>query len=92
VWVLDKAGIHTSRAVKAARPGQRELGVHLHYLPPYSPELNRIEPVFKQVKHHETPVRSYTSKAGLRAAVEAGFDSFRRRLAAKCDKELRLAA
>jgi putative transposase len=92
VVVLDNAGIHTSRAVKAARPGLRELGIYLYYLPAYSPELNRIEPVFKQVKHHDIPVRSYTSKADLRQAVEAGFDSYRRRFATKCDKELRLAA
>jgi transposase len=92
VVVLDNAGIHTSKAVKAARLDLRRLGIHLYYLPAYSPELNRIEPVFKQVKHHDMPVRSHTSKDDLRQAVEAGFDSFRRRLAAKCDKELRLAA
>ena len=53
--VLDNAGIHTSKVVKAARPGLAKLGIYLYYLPPYSPELNRIEPVFKQVKHHEIP-------------------------------------
>ena len=92
VVVLDNAGIHTSKAVKAARPGLAARGIYLYYLPAYSPELNRIEPVFKQVKHHDIPVRSYTTKADLRTAVEAGFDAFRRRLRANCDKELRLAA
>ena len=92
VVVLDNAGIHTSKAVKAARPGLAKRGIYLYYLPPYSPELNRIEPVFKQVKHHDMPVRSHTSKADLRKAVEDGFDSYRRRLAAKSDKEPRLAA
>jgi putative transposase len=71
VVVLDNAGIHTSKSVKAARPGLRDLGIYLYYLPAYSPELNRIEPVFKQVKHHDMPVRSYTSKDHLRHAVEA---------------------
>jgi putative transposase len=92
VVVLDNAGIHTSKAVKAARPGLAQLGVFLYYLPAYSPELNRIEPVFKQVKHHEMPTRSFTSKAELRAAVEDGFETYRRRLQTKCDKEPRLAA
>jgi transposase len=92
VVVLDNAGIHTSKAMKAARPGLAKLGVYLYYLPAYSPELNRIEPVFKQVKHHEMPTRSFTSKADLRAAVEDGFEAYRRRLLAKSDKELRLAA
>ena len=92
VVVLDNAGIHTSKAVKAARPGLAKLGIYLYYLPAYSPELNRIEPVFKQVKHHEMPTRSFTSKADLRQAVEDGFDAYRRRLGVKGDNELRLAA
>ena len=92
VVVLDNAGIHTSKVVKAARLGLAKQGIYLYYLPPYSPELNRIEPVFKQVKHHDMPVRSHTSKADLRKAVEDGFDSYRRRLTPKGDKEPRLAA
>ncbi len=92
VVVLDNAGIPTSRAVKAARPGLAKQGIYLYYLPPYSPELNRIEPVFKQIKHHDIPVRSYTSRSDLRMAVEGGFDTYRRRLAGKSDKEPRLVA
>ena len=92
VVVLDNAGIHTSKVVKAARPELAKLGIFLYYLPPYSPELNRIEPVFKQVKHHEMPTRSFTTRADLRKAVLDGFDAYRRRLQAKCDNELRLAA
>jgi transposase len=92
VVVLDNAGMHTSKVVKAARPGLAKLGIHLYYLPPYSPELNRIEPVFKQVKHHHIPIRSFTSRADLRAAVEAGFDAYRRRLRPKRDNQLRPAA
>ena len=64
----------------------------LLFLPPYSPELNRIEPVFKQVKHHEMPTRSFTSRADLRVAVDAGFDAYRQRLSRKGDKQPRLRA
>lgn len=92
VVVLDNAGIHTSKVVKAARPGLAKLGVYLYYLPPYSPELNLIEAVFKQVKHHDIPTRSHTSKAELRQSVEGGFDTYRQRLQHKVDKELWLAA
>jgi transposase len=92
VVVLDNAGIHTSRAVKAARPALAKRGIYLYYLPPYSPELNRIEPVFKQVKHHDIPVRSYPTKSELRTGVEGGFETCRRRLAGKGDREPRLAA
>jgi transposase len=92
VVVLDNAGMHTSKVVKAARPALAKVGIYLYYLPPYSPELNRIEPVFKQVKHHHMPTRSFTSKADLRVAVEAGFDAYRHRLRPKRDNQLRLAA
>jgi transposase len=92
VVVLDNAAIHTSKAVKAARPALAKLGIYLYYLPSYSPELNRIEPMFKQVKHHDMPTRSFTTKADLRKAVEDGFETCRRRLQANSDKELRLAA
>jgi putative transposase len=92
VVVLDNAGIHTSRVVKAARPSLSKLGIYLYYLPAYSPELNRIEPVFKQVKHHEMPTRSFATRADLRKAVEDGFDAYRKRRTGKCDKEPRLAA
>jgi transposase len=47
VVVLDNAGIHTSKVLKAARPGLAKVGIYLYYLPAYSPELKRIEPVFK---------------------------------------------
>jgi transposase len=92
VVVLDNASLHVSKVTKAARPGLAKLGIYLSYLPPYSPEFNEIEAVFKQVKHHEIPQRSHTSKAELRGAVEQGFDSYGRKLRPKRDKQLRPAA
>jgi len=83
VVVLDNAGLHTSRAVRAARPGLARLGIYLYYLPAYSPELNEIEGVFRQVKYQEMPRRSFTSKADLRVGVENGFKSYRRKLPRK---------
>jgi transposase len=92
VVVLDNASLHISKATRAARPGLAQAGIYLYYLPAYSPELNRIEAVFRQVKHHEMPIRSHTSKAELRASVERGFDSYRRKLQAKGEGQPRLAA
>jgi transposase len=73
VVVLDNAGIHTSKHVKAERKALSREGIYLYYLPPHSPELNEIEPVIKQIKHHDIPIRSPTSKAELRTSVEGGF-------------------
>ena len=70
VVVLDNASAHTSKAVKAVLPALAAAGVTLSYLPPDSPELNRIEELWWQVKYHELPVRSYRTLADLRAAVE----------------------
>jgi transposase len=92
VVVLDNASLHISKVTKAARPALAALGIYLYYLPAYSPELNEIEAVFKQVKHHEIPQRSYTSKAELRAAVEQGFDRYRSKLRPKGCQQLRPAA
>jgi transposase len=80
-----------SRFVEAAQAAARQ-GFYLYYLPAYSPELNEIETVFKQVKHHEIPQRSHTSKEELGASVERGFDSHARKLRPKSDNQLRPAA
>ena len=68
--VLDNASAHVSKLVKAARPALEAANVWLYYLPPYSPELNRIEELWRQVKYQGLPVRSYRTLADLRAAVE----------------------
>ena len=70
VVALDNASAHTSKAVKAALPALAAAGVAVYYLPPYSPELNRIEELWRQVKYHGLPVRGYRTLADLRAAVE----------------------
>ena len=92
VVVLDNASIHTSKVIRQARHGLAASGIYLYFLPPYSPELNQVEPVFRQVKHQEIPQRSFTSRAGLREAVVIGFDNYGRKLRPKHPKELRPAA
>ena len=92
VVVLDNAGIHTSKALKAARPELAKQGVYLYSLPPYSPKLNPIEAVFKQIKHHEMPVRSHKTRDELHAAVEQGFASYARTLLPESDNQIRPAA
>jgi putative transposase len=92
VVVLDNASIPTSKAFSSEREESTRRGIYLYYLPAYSPEPNRIEPVFKQVKHHEIPRRSHKSKAELRASVESGFETDGRKLDPKSVRELRPAA
>jgi transposase len=70
VVVLDNASAHVSTAFTAAQPALEAAGVTLYYLPPYSPELNRIEDLWRHVKYEELPVRSYRTLDDLRTAVE----------------------
>jgi hypothetical protein len=67
--VQDNYAVHRSKEVQAAIPDLERVGVGFYYLPPYSPELNRIEPLWRHVKHEELPVRSYRTLDDLRAAV-----------------------
>jgi transposase len=92
VVVLDNAGLHTSRVIRQARRALATAGIYLYFLPPYSPELNEIEPVFRQVKYHEIPERSHTTRIGLREAVERGFGNYGRKLPRKSPERLRPAA
>ena len=92
VVVLDNASLHTSRIVRRARAGLAAAGTYLYFLPPYAPELNKIEPVFRQVKYQEIPQRSYSSRAGLRTAVDTGFKTYSKGLKSKSEKKPRRAA
>jgi transposase len=92
VIVLDNAGLHTSKVIRGARRRLAAAGIYLYFLPPYSPELNEIEPVFRQVKYQEIPVRSHTTRAALRVSVEEGFGGYRRKLRRKSPGRLRPAA
>ena len=92
VVVLDNASIHTSKVIRQARRRLATSGIYLYFLPPYSPELNQVEPVFRQVKHQEIPQRSFTTRADLREAVVIGFDNYGRKLRPKYPKGLRPAA
>jgi hypothetical protein len=52
-------------------------GIYLDYLPPNSPELDEIEPVFRQVKYHEMPRQSDTTRLALREVVGGGLRRLR---------------
>jgi len=51
ICVLDNASIHTSKKFKEKLGEWEKLGLHLLYLPPYSPELNPIEMLWREMKY-----------------------------------------
>src|SRR5262249_25753143 len=92
VVVLDNGSIHRSRATRAAIPALWRRGVYLHFLPPYSPDLNAIEPVFRAIKHHGMPERRYATIPALLAAVHAAFTTYEEALITKFTLHPRRAA
>jgi len=74
VVVLDNASAHVAKRVTAQRDLLAAAGIHLFYLPAYSPHLNRIEPLWRQIKYHEVQVRSYPTLDALIAAVTQALD------------------
>ena len=92
VVVLDNGSIHRGTETRAAIPDLRARGVYLYFLPPYSPDLNAIEPVFRVVKHRELPERRYTTVPALIDAVHAAFTTYEEHLIAKSAHHPRRAA
>lgn len=74
VIVLDNYSVHRSQAVADHLPSLQAAGIAFFYLPPYSPDLNLIEGVWRHVKHEEMPIRSYATAQALQVAVDAALD------------------
>ncbi|WP_256990716.1 IS630 family transposase [Burkholderia sp. HI2714] len=51
VVILDNASVHTAKAIKPLLDVLRQRGLRLYFLSPYSPELNRIEKLWHQMKY-----------------------------------------
>ncbi len=92
VLVLDNASFHRSADLRRALPDLRAHNVYFYYLPPYAPELNAIEPVFRAVKHLDLPERRYTTPAALEAAVDAAFARVEAKVLGQFPQQPRLAA
>jgi hypothetical protein len=81
VVALDNYSVHHAAAVTEAAPALAAAGVDFFYLPAYSPELNPIEPVWRQVKYQDIPERSHPTDTALQTAVEAALTDRAIRLA-----------
>jgi transposase len=91
VLVLDNGPVHTSKAstaALAARPW-----IEVEWLPRYAPELNDIEPVWRDLKRHHLAHRTFGDVGDLNAAIHAAVaDLSRERCQPRpCDKP-RIAA
>jgi hypothetical protein len=83
VIVLDNYSVHTRGRVADTRTAWAQAGIELLHLPPYSPELSAIEPIWNDVKQHHLPTRSHEQVADLKHAVDAALAEKARLLAAQ---------
>lgn len=74
--VLDNAPIHTSRALQARVTDWFRQGLALHWLPPYSPELNLIEILWRKIKYQWLPLRAYLSFNHLKSELQSILNQF----------------
>jgi hypothetical protein len=70
IVVLDNYQVHKSERVRAELAALTAADIYFFYLPTYSPELSRIEPVWQDVKYRRLPRRSHDQLGDAKRAVE----------------------
>ena len=70
VVIIDNAPTHTSKAFTENIPKWEEKGLFLKRLPPYSPELNLIEILWRFIKYQWLPFSAYNSLKDLTHEIE----------------------
>jgi len=68
--ILDGAGYHRSQDVKTKA---HKLNIELHYLPPYSPNLNPIERLWKVMNEHVRNNKYFATAKEFRDKIDAFF-------------------
>ncbi len=60
--LLDKASIHKAKAIQPVLALLKQQGLTLIFLPPYRPELNRIEWLWHKMKYDWLPFKARTAE------------------------------
>lgn len=75
VIVLDNASVHRSKLVKSAVERWQEQGLLLFFLPPYNPQMNRIEDEWLHLKRDELASRVFEDEVDLADAIMDGIEN-----------------
>jgi len=70
VVVVDNAPTHTSKKFKEQMKSWEEKGLRIFFLPPYSPQLNPIEQLWKFMKYYWIELDAYKSVENMKDYVE----------------------
>jgi transposase len=73
--ILDNASIHKAKKIQPLIRFLGKQGLTLYFLPPYSPELNRIEGLWHKIKHTWMAAKCRNS-AMLEADIEEIFSNY----------------
>ena len=66
--MLDNGPVHTSKATRAAL-AERAHWLAVEWLPKYAPELNDIEPLWRDLKRHHLAHQTFTGPDDLDRAI-----------------------
>ncbi|UZR96699.1 IS630 family transposase [Chondrinema litorale] len=65
IVILDNAPVHKAKIVKEKLVEWRKKGLYLQFIPAYSPELNKIEILWRQMKYYWLEPNDYQSQNTL---------------------------
>lgn len=68
--IIDNAPVHTSNNFLSCLPKWEDRGLHVVFLPAYSPELNLIEILWHKIKYEWLPFSAYASFKALTECIE----------------------
>jgi transposase len=69
VIVLDNAAIHKSQKIKERLSIWQQRGLYIFFLPPYSPQLNIIEILWRELKYRWLSPNDYREWEALRLSL-----------------------
>jgi len=76
VVILDNCPIHKSRKFMAKMEEWKEKDVLIFFLPPYSPELNLIEILWRRIKYNWIPLDAYRCFQNLKDRLSFVLNNF----------------
>ena len=76
IVILDNAPIHKSKEFMAKIEQWKEQDVWIYFLPPYSPELNLIEILWRRIKYQWLPFDAYLCFQNLKERLSLVLNNF----------------
>ena len=66
IVIVDNAPVHHSKVFKTKIKQWQEQDLYVYFLPPYSPELNKIETLWRFIKYKWLPLDAYANIENLK--------------------------